>query len=110
MSRLEQSVHFGLSHDPLHPWEAWVEGEHWQVSVTAMPDGTRRYSLLVDGHKEEDFTEWPAAWSIAEQDLAWARAQIEIHEAELEQEIRRMEAGKRQKPIDLCDDEDEDDD
>lgn len=137
MTRLEQDVDFELSNDPLHPWEAWVDGKHWQVSVTALPDGTRRYALLVDGRHEEDFTEWPPAWSrpplpvaVGEAspaspsgsgkpphltDQEWGDYLTHMDEVELER--RRFEAAKRIEPWNLDDyydlpdeDDDEDDD
>lgn len=110
MNRREECVEFRFIRGQPQPYQykAWVDGKHWQVSIKVMPDGTNRYSLFVNGRREEEFTEWPPAWSIAEEDLAWARAQIEVHEAEVELDRRRFEAAKRQKPIDLCDDEDDD--
>ena len=43
------------------PWEANIEGRHWQVRINDFPDEPM-YSLLIESALVGDFDDWPQAW------------------------------------------------
>ena len=43
------------------PYEATVDGQHWEVRVNDFP-AEALYSLLVDGRETANYDEWPPAW------------------------------------------------
>ena len=43
------------------PYEADVDGQHWQVRVGDFP-AEALYTLLIDGQEVADYDEWPKAW------------------------------------------------
>jgi hypothetical protein len=63
MSRRERTVDWRLSGDPLHPWEADVDGARWRVRINDFPEEEFVYSLLVDGQVVEEFNDWPGVWT-----------------------------------------------
>jgi hypothetical protein len=97
MGRLEKKVHWWPTLDPAGPrWGVWFEGDHWQLAVAEMPGQPPRYSLFLNGRKEEEFVDWPAGWTIAPDDSPGLAAQ----KAEYEYEIEKMEKNKDVLPID----------
>ena len=65
MSHLRKKVHWWPTGKPSRPWGVWFEGKRWEVVVSDVPGQQRRYSLLIEGRKQEEFVDWPANWTKA---------------------------------------------
>lgn len=94
MSRFERKVHWWPTGDSSRPWAVWVGEEHWELVVTDT-QGQRRYALLINGHKEEEFVDWPPTWTTEPEDSPGLNGQ----RAEYEYEMEKFEKNKHMLPI-----------
>ncbi len=77
MSHLTKKVHWWPTGNPSRPWGVLFEGKDWEVAVIDVPGQQRRYSLLINGRKREEFVDWPENWTKAPDDGANASQRAE---------------------------------
>jgi hypothetical protein len=63
MNRFERQLGWHLTGDAYIPWDAFVDGQHWEVRINDVPKDRHVYTLLVEGEPVTDFDDWPAAWT-----------------------------------------------
>lgn len=62
-SYLEEKLTWERGSDPLHPYEAQIEGERMVIRLNDFPDNPL-YTLLVNDEEVASFDEWPKQWTL----------------------------------------------
>jgi hypothetical protein len=83
MSNLTKTVKWYPTGNPSRPWAVLHEGQTWEVEVIDGAGEQPRYSLLIEGSRQEEFVDW--------------------QRAEYQREMERWERLKDVEPLDIDD-------
>jgi len=98
MSNLTKTVKWYPTGNPSRPWTVLHEGQTWEVEVIDGAGEQPRYSLLIEGSRQEEFVDWPESWTQLPDDAANASQR-----AEYEREMANWERHKDVQPLDIDD-------
>lgn len=98
MSNLTKTVKWYPTGNPSRPWAVLHEGQTWEVEVIDGAGEQPRYSLLIEGSRQEEFVDWPQSWTQLPDDAANASQRVEY-----QREMERWERLKDVEPLDIDD-------